>query len=127
MSMPAPEWVAATILIACAVAGLACWLGGQSAKDRIDALRDRLRLAGQQCNDINTRLSDLKTQVAIQEELISELLSNSDLTSERVEELARSNAKIQNALTNLATSTSHLRNMLIIVRSMRSRRRRVFR
>jgi chromosome segregation ATPase len=122
--MSTPEWVATTIVIACAVAGLGWWLGGQSAKDRIVELKDRLKLAGHQYNDINTRISDLKTQVEIREEQISELLGNP--ASERVEELARDNAKIKNALTNLATSTDHLGNTLSAVRLIRSTRRRRF-
>jgi hypothetical protein len=60
-----------SILLTCAVAGLAWWLGWQSAKVRIiDTLKERLKIARQQCNDIKTRLSDLKSQVEMQEKLI---------------------------------------------------------
>jgi hypothetical protein len=108
------KWIAVFFLIACAVVGLAWWLGRLTAKDRINALKERIKFARKQCSDIE--LSDLKDQVAVQKELISELVSNSDPERERVKELARGNTQIQNALINLATSTSHLSNKLIIVR-----------
>jgi hypothetical protein len=108
-----------SILLTCAVAGLAWWLGWQSAKVRIiDTLKERLKIARQQCNDIKTRLSDLKSQVEMQEKLISELLNKSDPTNKRVGELARGNTKIQNTLTDLTTSTGHL---FIVVHSKRPR------
>jgi hypothetical protein len=39
------EWIAAIILITCAAVGLAWWLGGQRGKDRIDELKERLKLS----------------------------------------------------------------------------------
>jgi hypothetical protein len=103
-----------SILLTCAVAGLAWWLGWQSAKVRIiDTLKERLKIARQQCNDIKTRLSDLKSQVEMQEKLISELLNKSDPTNKRVGESARGNTKIQNTLTDLTTSTPFVHRCIL--------------
>jgi hypothetical protein len=68
-----PKWAVAFFLISFAIIGLAWCLGRRSGKDRIDALKDRIKFARLQCSDVEVRVSELKDQVAIQKDQISEL------------------------------------------------------
>lgn len=74
---------------------------------------ERLRLAGDQYNDVNSQLTDLRNRVASQDTMISEL-RNSLPPAVRIEHLARSNTDIQTALTSLASSTSDLGHTLTL-------------
>jgi hypothetical protein len=93
--------------------GGAWWLRGYILNERVQTSEDRLKLAGEQYNNVQSQLTDLKAQVATQQSTIADLRSSLS-PSARVEQLARSNTEIESALTSLVNSTSALGHTLTI-------------
>jgi hypothetical protein len=108
-----PVLIVVMFLVACASFGFAWWLCSNYSRGRIEGLEERLRLAREQFDTINSQLTDVRTRVTTQETEIANLRRALPPPA-RVEQLARSNSEIQDALTSLATSTSHLGHTLTL-------------
>jgi septal ring factor EnvC (AmiA/AmiB activator) len=108
LSLEHPELLIAAFLIACAAFGFAWWLRGHWAKDKIEALNQRLELAREQAADVQSELADVQQKVAAQESEIAELRQSRAVEPAKVERLAQSNNAIRDDLNVVVNSTGAL-------------------
>src|ERR1700756_502206 len=108
-----PELMGASVVVAIAIFAFAWWLRGHFTQGQIKALGGQLQLARDQYDAVNRQLTEVRSQVATQENVISGL-RNALPPPARVEELARSNTEIQQALISLAAYTGTLGHTLTL-------------